>query len=587
MSASIGKSAGITKSLSTANDPAAPRPPIGRLPVVPLGTRRVRARPHPLSWRRTLVLALIAGAMLLPVFALAWIAVFGRGEGLATLAGIRPGVATLNTVVLLALVAIASAIVGTGAAWVVTHHSFPGRRWIAWALVLPLAVPTYLAAYAHGEFWSFTGPVQEGVRALGGFQTPRDYWFPDIRSLPGAALVMASVLYPYVYLSTRAMLALAGPRMGEACRMLGASRGRAARAVILPMARPAIAIGTVLAAMETLNDIGAVEYLGVRTLTRSIYALWLNRGDPSAAAELSLILLGFVAILVVIERIARGAASYYERPGRPAGGPERLRGWRGWGASALCMLPILVGFGVPALVFAEFAWPRGYLVFEPALWDAVRTSLLIGTLAALVTVLLSLGLLFAVRGAGRTGRSLARLATLGYAMPGTVVALGLFLPLAVLDNAVDGFARGAFGMATGLVLTGSLATVVYAHAVRFTAIAEGTLAAGAERLSPNIEAAARTLGRTEWGAVREVTLPLLAPAIATAGLLVFIDSVKELSATILVRPFGVQTLSTYAYELASQGRPEAVGFAALAIVALGMLPVLIVSRTALGVGRAG
>ena len=534
-----------------------------------------------------MILALVAGAMLLPVVALVWLSLTGRGDGLSTLAGIRPGTAALNTVLLLVGVAIASAVVGTGSAWLVTFHDFPGRRWIAWALVLPLAVPTYLAAYAHGEFWSFTGPAQEVVRALGGHASPRDYWFPDIRSLPGAAFVMASVLYPYVYLSARAMLAMQGPRMTEACRMLGASRARAAREVVLPMARPAIAVGTTLAAMETLNDIGAVEYLGVRTLTRSIYSLWLNRGDLSAAADLSLILLGFVFVLVAIERMARGAAAYHERSGRGqlGGRAPRLGGWRGPVATVLCLLPILVGFGVPALVFAEFAWPRSYLLFEPALREAVWTSLVIGTLAALATVAIALALLFCARGASRNGRALVRLSTLGYALPGTVVALGLFLPLAAFDNALDGAMRSLLGFSTGLLLTGSLFTLVYAHAVRFTAIAEGTVAAGAERLSPNIEAAARTLGRGEWAAIREVTLPLLTPAIATAGLLVFIDSVKELSATILVRPFGVQTLSTYVYELASQGRPEAVGYAALAIVLLGMLPVIAVSRTALGVGR--
>ena len=569
------------------NDPALSRPPIGRAPVVPLDGRRRFWRPATRGLSvRTFVLALVAAAMLLPILALAWLAVFAEGGGLATLAGIRPGTATLNTVLLLVGVSVASAVVGTGAAWLVTFHDFPGRTWLAWALVLPLAVPPYLAAYAHGEFWSFTGPPQEAVRAVGGFASLRDYWFPDIRSLPGAVFVMASVLYPYVYLSTRAMLAMQGPRMSEACRVLGASRRRAAGTVVLPMARPAIAIGTTLAATETLNDIGAVEYLGVRTLTRAVYTLWLNRGDLSAAAELSLLLLGFVAILIAVERIARGAASYQERGDRHGGGrAPRLAGWRGWAATIACALPVLVGFGIPAWVFAEFALPRSYLLFEPALREAALTSLLIGTLAALVTVALSLLLLFCARGTSRNGRALVRLSTLGYALPGTVVALGLFLPLAAFDNAVDGALRSAFGLSTGLLLTGSLFTIVYAHAVRFTAIAEGTVAAGAERLSPNVEAAARTLGRSSWGAIREITLPLLTPAIATAGLLVFIDSVKELSATILVRPFGVQTLSTYVYEFASQGRPEAVGYAALAIVLLGMLPVIAVSRTALGVGR--
>ena len=531
-------------------------------------------------------LIVVAALMLLPVAALVWLAAFGAGEGLAGIASTRPGRATLNTAILLAGVGGLTALVGAGTAWLVTFHAFPGRRALSWLLVLPLAVPTYLAAYAHAEFLSFTGPPQTALRALTGAASPRDYWFPDVRSLGGAIFVLSTVLYPYVYLTTRAMLAVQGPRMAEACRMLGAGPARAARRVVLPLARPAIAVGVLLALMEALNDFGAVQHLGVRTLTRSVFSLWLNRGDLSGAAELALILLGVVLLLIVAERVARGRSRFAERDARHAPcAPPALAGWRRWGATALCTLPILAGFGVPAVVFARFALNRLPLALDGRLHEAALTSLVIGALAAMLTVALALVAVLAARGRGPRSNVLLRLSAIGYAVPGTVVALGLFLALAGFDNWLDARMRAWFGLSTGLLLSGSALIIVYAHAVRFMAMAEGSLSAGVARLSTNLEPAARVLGRDEAGALREVTLPLLKPAIGAAALLVFIDSVKELSATILVRPIGVNTLPTYAYELASQGRPEAAAWAALLIVVLGMAPVAIVSRATLRAER--
>ena len=526
--------------------------------------------------------------MVLPLLTLVWLALFGRGEGWATLASVRPGAAALQTAIMLAGVGLVTGAVGTLAAWLVTFHDFPLRRTLAWALVLPLAVPTYLAAYAQAEFWSYTGPVQEAVRALGGFASPRDYPFPSIRSMGGLVLVLSSVLYPYVYLSVRAMLAAQGPRMSEACRTLGAAPGRAARRVVLPLARPAIAIGILLALMEALNDIGAVEHLGVRTLTRSVFALWINRSDLAAAAQLALVLLAVVLVLVVAERAARGAAGYSARggEGRPLP-PARLRGWRAALAVTACTLPVLAGFGVPLAVFIESAAPRLDRLAEPRMVEAALTSLAIGAATATATALLALLALVLARAEPRRRAAsiLLRLTTLGYAVPGTVVGLGLFLSLAALDNALDGAARSLFGVSTGLLLSGSALIVVHAHMVRFMTMAEGTLGAGLSRLSPHLEPAARTLGRSEGAALRTVTLPLLTPAILTAMLLVFIESVKELSATLLVRPFGVETLSIAAYELATQGRPEAAAVPALVIVALGFLPVVLVSRATLPEAR--
>lgn len=527
----------------------------------------------------TLAIALLVA---LPIASLCWIAATSGTESLMQLMRTVLPRATVTTSMLMVGVAILTGTIGAISAWLVTFFRFPGQRFFSWALVLPLAVPTYLAAYAFVEFFSFTGPVQQLVRSAGGFRTARDYTFPEIRSLGGAVLIMSLVLYPYVYLATRSLFALQGRRLVEASQLLGAGQLRTLRRILVPMARPAIALGITLALMETINDIGAVEFLGVHTLTFSVFSVWLNQGDLGGAAQLALALLAVVLGLILIERRARHDQRYFELRGGGKGAftPYRLRGPAAFAAFLACLLPVAAGFGIPAYVLGGYALRRAEGFADPRLLEALSTSLALAAAAAAVTV--AAGFVLAYWTRLRNGRDtpLMRIATIGYAIPGTVIALGVFIPIAAFDNMVDGFMRRHFGIATGLLLSGSGVLILYAYAVRFMAIAEGALDGGMKRLPPSLDMAARTLGRNHVQTVRQILLPLLGPPLATAALLVFIDSLKELSATILLRPFGVNTLSTYIYEYASRARVEDASPAALVIVLAGIAPVYLLSRMA-------
>ena len=518
--------------------------------------------------------------MLLPVAAILWLAFTTDLSALKHLAAtVLPGAAR-RTFWLLALNAVATGVVGVVTAWLVVSFSFPFRRVLSVLLVLPLAMPIYLAVYAFGEFLDFTGPVQTGYRALFGFKSAREYYFPDIRSLGGVVLVMSAVLYPYVYLTARAAFAMQGRNAAEVARTLGAGGWRVLWRVQFPMARPAIIIGLTLVMMESLNDIGAVQFLGVNTLTFSIYETWLNRGDLGGAAQLSAIMLAVVLALVLLERLARRNQRY--AAARHSGEASRQRLSRTKAALAIlcCALPVIIGFVVPAFVLADFALKRLDAFASPRLLGALMTSITVSGLAAVFAVLFGLTLAYAVRShASPTTRGIARLAALGYAIPGTVLAIGVLIPLAGLDNGVDGFMRSTFGISTGLILSGSGFAIVYACTVRFLAMAEGSMDSGFQKLSPNLDMAARMLGRSPLKALFSVLLPNMRPALWTAALLVFIETLKELSATILLRPFNFNTLATLVYEDASRAEIESASVPAIIIILAGLIPVLLVSRS--------
>ena len=523
-------------------------------------------------------LALVA----LPVAALVWIALFSSGEGAdwARLVAYVLPQTLRETGLLLFGVGVVTAVVGTGTAWLVAAYDFPGRTAVSALLMLPLTVPTYMAAYAWVEMLDYAGPVQSAIRDWGGFASARDYAFPDIRSPSGAVLVLSSVLYPYVYLTARLAFALGNASALEAARTLGATGAEAFRLIALPAARPAIVAGVSLALMESLNDIGAVETLGVRTVTFTIYDTWLSRGSLSGAAQLAAAMLLLVVGLLWMERRGHRAAT---APRERALARQSLPAGRGLLALAACSVPVLVGFGMPAVLLATYALRRVEDWTEPALVAAASGSVTLALLVALVTV----GAVYALLQAARLGRATsvrwaARAATFGYAMPGTVMAIGVLLPLAALDNAVDGVAR-LHGFSTGLLLTGSLAALVYACALRFAAIAHGAVDAGFVRIPPSVDGAARTLGSGPAGVALRVHAPLLRPALLTAALLVFVDTMKELPATLLMRPFGFETLATLIYTRAGQGDFENAAFAGLIVVAIGVLPLVltgIVSRLA-------
>ena len=525
----------------------------------------------------------LAALVAMPFLALIWLAVSGTSSNWSHLATTILPEASLVTAELMLGVALLTGTMGVVTAWLVATFDFPGRRLFSWALVLPLAVPTYIAAYAFVEFLHFAGPVQTAIRALFGYSSSRDYWFPEIRSLPGAVLILSSVLYPYVYLTVRMVFLMQGRKAADVARPLGASQATIFLRILLPLARPAIAVGVTLALMEAVNDIGAVEFLGVRTLTFAVYSTWLNRGDLYGATQIALLMLAVIVLLVTIERLARRQQRFtLGRSDRPQPGSERLSGGRGFLAVAACALPIILGFAIPLLVLGDYALRRLDQLADPQLWRAFRHTVALASITGLVTVTVGFLLAYGVRLTGSKRLVLmSRLAVLGYAVPGTVLAIGILIPLAGLDNFVDARMRETFDVSTGLLLSGSGFAIVYAGFVRFMAMGHGSLESGFAKVSTHLDMAARTLGRAPGATLIEVLLPLMRPALLTAFLLVFVEASKELSATILLRPFDFETLATFVYAQTSRSAFEEGAVAALLIVLVGILPVAILNRSIL------
>jgi iron(III) transport system permease protein len=491
-----------------------------------------------------------------------------------------------NTLLLVALVGVGTAAVGTGAAWLVTMYRFPGARALELLLVLPLAFPAYVLAYAYTDLLSHPGPVQTWLRAVTGWG-PRDYWFPNIRSLPGAAMMLVCVLYPYVYLLARNAFAQQSGSAYLAARTLGQGAWGAFWRVSLPMARPAIAAGVLLTVMETIADYGTVAHFAVRTFSTGIYQAWFSMADRGAAAQLALCLLAFALLIAGLERAQRGEARAHGRGGRLAGAEkERLAGWRGWAASLACGLPFVIGFALPAVVLARMAIGSGQSLADPRYLRFVMNSLTLGAIAAGVTVLGAVLIGFRVRlSPGRVSRALVLGAGLGYAVPGGVIAVGLLVPFAHLDNAVDAFFRARFGISTGLIFTGTIWLLILAYVARFMAVALNTYDAGMATVSPNIDAVARTLGTTPTWLIARVHLPILKGSLLTAALLVFVDVLKELPATLIMRPFNFDTLAVQAHRLAADERLDQAAVPSLVIAAIGLLPVILVCRRIAGRGR--
>lgn len=546
---------------------------------------RARRRSSP-GW--TASVAAIVSVMLLPVASIAWLALSpSNGVWSHLSATILPD-ALAATLALAAGTGLATLLIGTSAAWLVTMYRFPGRRLADRLLVIPLAMPSYLVAYCYADLLDYAGPVQSALRAAFGWKGPNDYMFPEIRSTAGAIFVISAVLYPYVYLTARASFVQQSVCVLEVARTLGRTPMGAFWAVALPMARPALAAGVSLVLMESLNDLGAVQHLGVPTLTASIYTTWLQRSNLAGAAQLAVVMLAFVSVIFLLERLARGGAQSRNTTGRHRSIPfQDLEGWKGYTALALCMVPFLAGFGIPALMLFHNASSQSLGLSADGFLRAAANSLMLGVMAAFVAVVLALFVAYARRvAANGFTRPAVRLAGLGYAVPGTVLAIGLLIPLSAFDNGVDALMRSWFGVSPGLVLSGSMFAVTLAYVIRFLAVALGGIEAGLDRISPNLDAAARALGETSLSALRRVHLPLLMPALGSAGLLVFVDAMKELPATLLLRPFDFETLATHVYGLAALEQFEAAAPGALAIVATGLIPVLLLHQAVAG-GRAG
>ncbi len=489
-----------------------------------------------------------------------------------------------RTLCLLVGVGVLTFIIGTTTAWLVTTREFPLRRLMQWACLVPLATPTYIISYTYVDFFNYAGPLQSWLRGVAGWKTPQDYFFPEIRSLPGAIFVLSMVLYPYVFMTAQASFLRQPANQLDVARTLGKTAWGAFFAVALPQARPAIVVGVSLALMECLNDIAAVGFFGVRTLTLGIYTTWLGEGNLGGAAQLAGVLLVFVFALLWIERRARKLQPANSHA-RQNSGTRRsvLTGWRGLLAVAMCGLPVFFGFILPGLILLRFALRRFSESFSAAYFEAAWHSVFLALIASMLVVLLGLVLAYAnrMRG-GKAVHQLIRLAGIGYAVPGTVLGIGVLIPLAAFDNGLDAFMRAYFGVSTGLILSGTVATVIFAYGVRFLAISLGSLESGLEKVTINLTSAARTLGRSPFRTFIEIHLPMLRPALISAALLVFVDCMKELPTTLILRPFDFDTLATLVFSLASLDQLEASAAPALTIVAAGFVPVILLARNLQG-----
>ncbi|MES2535191.1 MAG: iron ABC transporter permease [Pseudomonadota bacterium] len=477
-----------------------------------------------------------------------------------------------NSLAIAFIVLVLTAIIGIGCAWVVAVFNFPGKRFFEWALVLPLAMPAYVVAYAYTDFLQFSGPVQSWLRALFGWQ-PREYWFPEIRSVGGAGILFALVLYPYVYLLVRNAFLERSPRMWDAARTLGAGPWRTFFEVSLPLARPAAVAGIALALMETLADYGAVAYFGVPTLSTGIYKSWYAFSDRRAAAQIAGVLLLAVMALMFLEQKSRGRARYYAVGNRSLAPVEfQLRGARAWAASLFCAVPVLFGFVLPLLIMLRLLLSEESLNFSARYFGWLQNSILIAGVTAAIAIVICLTLAYAARVTkSRLQAACNRIVSMGYAIPGAVIAIGILIPLSWLD---------AWGAEHGMtfLLAGSIVALVYAYLVRFLAVSFQSVQAGLIKITPSMDASARSLGHGVGSMLLRIHTPLLWRSVLTAGLLVFVDVIKELPATLTVRPFNFDTLAVITYQLASDERLAEAALPAFTIVMIAFIPVLILAR---------
>ncbi|HZM35389.1 MAG TPA: iron ABC transporter permease [Burkholderiales bacterium] len=523
-------------------------------------------------------MTLVIGVLLaLPVLYVLSSVLSGGGETWSHLAETALARYVGNTLLLLTAVAWGVVSIGVVSAWLITTYRFPGRDFLEWGLMLPLAVPAYVMAYAYTDWLEFAGPVQSSLRALTGWGA-REYWFPEVRSLSGAAVIMSFAFYPYVYLIARTAFHEMSRSAMEAGRLAGYGSWGAFWLVALPLARPAIVAGASLALMETLADFGTVSYFSIEVFTTGIFRAWLSMGDATAAAQLSACLLAFVVLLLGIERASRGRAAYAASPARKPEPPQRLAGRPALLALAACAAPVVFGFALPALLLARLAW-QADTGLNARLAVLVANSFSVAGLTALIAVVLAAVMAYAARtGRSRVVTAVKRAAGLGYAVPGAVIAVGVLVPIARLDNRLAGWIEQAFGVQLGLLLTGTLAALIYAYLVRLLAVALQTIDAGLAKIRRSMEDAARSLGTSPAGALARVHAPLLAPSLATASLLVFVDVLKELPATFALRPFNFDTLAIAAYNLAKDERLAEAATPSLVIVLVGLAPVIYVSR---------
>ena len=523
--------------------------------------------------------ALLIGVLLgLPILSVIGQSLFAGVESISHLWNTVLSEYISNSLLLMLGVATGTLLIGVPTAWLTTMCKFPGRDWLNWALLLPLAMPAYVIAYTYTGILDYAGPIQSALRELTGWGYG-DYHFWDVRSLSGAILMLILVLYPYVYLTARAAFFEQSSLSMEVAKSLGYSTPKAWFKVALPLARPAIIAGVTLALMETLADYGTVQYFGVSTFSTGIFRTFYGLGDPASAALLATGLLTFVAALIFVERYSRRGIAYHQSKTTPRIRQLiELRGFHALMATLACALPFLLGFMLPALQLlfwslfeAELDWPQ----FINLAWN----TFYLAALAALIAVILAITLAYAQRfEKQRVVKLIGQFAGLGYALPGTIIAIGVLTPLIWFDHQLIKLFNW-FGIANiGLLLSGSIVALLIAYAVRFLAVALGTVQAGLNQISPSIDYAAKSLGRSTWNTLRLVHAPIMRSSLFTALLIVFVDVLKELPATLMLRPFDFNTLAIRAYELATDEQLIAAAPPSLLIVVVGLIPVLLINR---------
>lgn len=541
--------------------------------------RKIRIKKLLNGW--TLFTVLTALIIASPVFVVVAHIFVPTGEIWSHLAETVLSEYVFNSIVLLLGVGTGTLVIGTGCAWLVTMCDFPGRKIFEWALLLPLAVPAYVIAYTYTGLLDYAGPVQEILREIFGWTSRRDYWFPEIRSLWGATSMFTLVLYPYVYMLSRAAFLEQSICVLEVSRTLGRGPWAAFKDVAFPLARPAIAAGSALALMETLNDFGTVHFFAVDTFTTGIYRTWFGLGEPAAAAQLGSCLLIFIVSLIALERYSRGKAAYHHTTVRYRALKKLSLGqFQQFICFFSCFLPVFLGFALPSGILLVWALETTEWWMTARFWGFALNSFILACVAALLAVALAVLMAYGARLKPSVFTKFGvRAASIGYAVPGSVLAVGIMLPFAWTDNLVDSWARDTFGYSTGLILSGTIVAVVFAYVVRFLSVSFNAIEAGLGKITKNMDAAARTLGHGPGETLRKVHLPLIRASMFTAGILVFVDVMKELPATMIMRPFNFTTLAVRAFELASDEQLAEASSAALAIVLVGIIPVIMISRT--------
>ncbi|CAN1212411.1 iron ABC transporter permease [Tumidithrix helvetica PCC 7403] len=471
-------------------------------------------------------------------------------------------------------------LLGVTTAWLVTMCRFPGSRMFEWMLLLPLAAPAYLLAYVYTEFLEFYGPVQTGLRQIFGWQSMGDYWFPHIRSMGGAIFLLSLTLYPYVYLLARVAFLEQSIRTLEASRSLGCNPWRSFYAIALPLARPAISVGLSLALMETLNDYGTVQFFSVDTFTTGIYRTWFGMGEQAASAQLASMLTLFVLWLILLEQWSRRQARYYQTSSRYQQiSTYKLQGMRAILAGSACLIPITLGFLLPTGLLVYMTATAAQSSINADFWELSKNSFLLAAVTAGLSVAIALVLAYGERLCANWKMQFAvRIAAMGYAIPGSVIAVGIMAALGGLDRAISSGLQSAFGISTGLLFSGTLVALIFAYLVRFLAVSYSAISASLGKIKPNLDDAAHSLGHGSTSTLLKVHVPMLWGGLLTAAMMVFVDVMKELPATVIIRPpFNFDTLAIRVYNYASDERLAEAAAPALAIVLVALIPVICLS----------